>query len=214
MRSSTTVLAQPQARAVLLARLTLVGIALYVVLDIVAQLLPPHYSPISQAESNLAVGPYGAVMTVNFLLRGALSFALLAALVAITTPGARSALGYVCFGVWSAGAIVLAFFPTDVVASQHTVHGTVHLVAAALAFLGVGVGAILISLAMSADPLLRSLRPRALTIAVLAAVVVVAVVLGIGARNDFGLVERIFIGLALLWMAVVAAHIQSLPRGG
>jgi len=29
------------------------GIALYVVLDVIAQILPPHYNPISQAESDL-----------------------------------------------------------------------------------------------------------------------------------------------------------------
>src|SRR5579863_892184 len=89
-------------RVTLLARLTLAGIALYIVLDIVAQLLPPHYNPITQAESDLAVGPYGAVMTVNFLLRGLLSFALLAALVAATAPQARSPIGYALLGVWSA----------------------------------------------------------------------------------------------------------------
>lgn len=42
-----------------LALATIVGIALYVVIDVITQLLPPHYNPISQAESNLAVGPYG-----------------------------------------------------------------------------------------------------------------------------------------------------------
>ena len=39
----------------------------------VAQLLPPHYSPISQAESDLAVGKFGFIMTINFLNRGVLS---------------------------------------------------------------------------------------------------------------------------------------------
>ncbi|HEY7356765.1 MAG TPA: DUF998 domain-containing protein, partial [Ktedonobacterales bacterium] len=51
-----------------LALLTIVGIALYVVLDVIAQLLPPHYNPISQAESDLAVGPYGWIMAINFVL--------------------------------------------------------------------------------------------------------------------------------------------------
>ena len=45
-------------------------IVLYIVLDAIAQALPPHYSPISQAESLLAVGPYGYIMTINFLNRG------------------------------------------------------------------------------------------------------------------------------------------------
>jgi len=41
--------------------LTIVGIVFYVILDVIAQLLPPHYSAHSQAESDLAVGPYGLV---------------------------------------------------------------------------------------------------------------------------------------------------------
>jgi len=49
------------------------GIVLYLILDVVAQLLPPHYSPITQAESDLAVGKYGFIMTINFLNRGVLS---------------------------------------------------------------------------------------------------------------------------------------------
>jgi hypothetical protein len=32
-------------------------VALYVLIDIVLQLLPPHYSVVSDAESDLAVGP-------------------------------------------------------------------------------------------------------------------------------------------------------------
>ncbi len=53
------------------------GIILYLILDIVAQLLPPHYNPISQAESDLAVGSFGYIMTINFLNRGILSIIFL-----------------------------------------------------------------------------------------------------------------------------------------
>lgn len=49
-------------------------IILYAVLDVIAQSLPPHYSPISQAESDLAVGRFGFIMTLNFLNRGVLSY--------------------------------------------------------------------------------------------------------------------------------------------
>jgi hypothetical membrane protein len=54
--------------------------ALYVALDIIAQALPPHYSPISQAESDLAVRPYGYVMSINFIVRGLLSLTAVLAL--------------------------------------------------------------------------------------------------------------------------------------
>ena len=56
-------------RARIFGALTIAGIALYLVLDVVAQMLPPHYSPVRQAESDLAVGPYGYVMTINFVVR-------------------------------------------------------------------------------------------------------------------------------------------------
>jgi hypothetical membrane protein len=49
------------------------AIVLYVVLDAIAPSLPPHYSLIKDAKSDLAVGPYGYVMAINFLNRGALS---------------------------------------------------------------------------------------------------------------------------------------------
>jgi hypothetical membrane protein len=55
---------------------TIVGVILYVVLDAVVQMLPPPYSPISHAESDLAVGPYGYIMAINFANRGILSFYL------------------------------------------------------------------------------------------------------------------------------------------
>ena len=53
--------------------LTIIGVVLYLVLDIIAQLLPPHYNFITHAESDLAVGPYGYIMAVYFLIRGLFS---------------------------------------------------------------------------------------------------------------------------------------------
>ena len=50
---------QKQQRAILAFTITIVGIVVYALLNVIAQLLPPHYSPITQAISDLAVGPYG-----------------------------------------------------------------------------------------------------------------------------------------------------------
>jgi hypothetical membrane protein len=75
------------------------GIFLYAMLDIVAQLLPPHYSPIHQAESDLAVGPYGIIMRLNFLVRAALSLLVVSAL-APALRQARPRWGLVLFSIW------------------------------------------------------------------------------------------------------------------
>ena len=47
------------SRLHLLLGTVMVCIVLSVLLEVIVQLLPPHYNPLSQSESDLAVGPYG-----------------------------------------------------------------------------------------------------------------------------------------------------------
>jgi hypothetical membrane protein len=194
---------------------TVVGIAVYVVLDIVAQLLPPHYSPVRQAESDLGVGPYGWVMDVNFVVRGILSLALVYGLALAWPSGSKlPRVSLALIGAWAVGAFVLAVSPTDV-SGPATVHGTVHLITAALAFLCVAVGVLGVSYAMPEQPPWSTIRPYARALAVLTAVALLVLFLATGLprveRAAYGLVERVFLGFALLWMLFVA--VQLLRHG-
>jgi hypothetical membrane protein len=189
-------------------------VALYVVLDAVAQVLPPHYSPISQAESDLAVGSFGYVMTVNFLNRGVLSLEFLFAFAGTVRLAGGSVKKYqgglMLLGAWSVGAILLAAFPTDVPPTPVSWHGAIHLIVAIVAFIAGGFGALLVSLRMSGDQAFRRVRRVALPIGVLAAVLCLVelslpfiaphVSTGYG-----GLAERLFLGSVLLWVAAVSA---------
>lgn len=195
-----------------LGALTIAGIVLYLALDVLAQLLPPHYSPVRQVESDLAVGPYGYLMTINFVLRGVLSLALVAGLMRGVAAQARSTVGIVLIGVWAVGAFLLALFPTDV-NSRLTVHGGIHLLVALVAFCAVALGALLVSLRIGADPRWTSLRPYLLVCAVATLVALLAELVGVRASEAFGiggLIERIFLGLALLWMLLVAIRLVRL----
>ena len=194
--------------------LAVVGVVLYVVLDVVAQLLPPHYSPISQAESDLAVGPYGYVMTVNFVVRGLLSFAFLVGVVGATQLGRTARVGLALLGIWGAGAFVLAAFPTDV-GTVVTVHGTIHNLTAAVAFTGGAFGALFLSLHFHAEERLRRIETVARLLAVLAVVMYFVTLGALFIRrlsHVFGLVERVFIGLVLLWILVVALRLLLSDR--
>jgi len=202
-----------QRHAALLARLTIAGTLLYVVLDVIAQVLPPHYSPISQAESDLAVGPYGYVMTINFVIRGLLGLAVLWALVESAAKEGVSRFGLITVGIWSVGALLLALFPTDLAGQTPTLHGILHLTIALLAFLGGAIGELLLSLSFGRVQWLRSLKRLGVVISVLA--IIALLLLGSAARvhalqNVGGLIERLFIGLVLLWMLVVALGISTL----
>lgn len=189
-------------RRALLA-LVIAGIALYLILDIVAQALPPHYDPISQAESLLAVGPYGYVMTVNFVVRGALSLLFVAAYARGVPRASQSRAGLILLGVWGVGALLLAAFPTNAPYARPTVHGTVHLVVALVAFVCGPLGELLLALRRRAAVPARVSQAVLIGVAIAALVAAALVILGAPAVTNagiWGLLERVLIGLVLLWM--------------
>ncbi len=204
---------RPSSRTLYIAAIA--GIILYVLLDTIAQLLPPHYSPISQAESDLAVGPFGYVMTVNFLNRGLLSFAFILAFAGTVAESGGSAskfrAGLALLGVWSAGAILLAIFPTDVPTTPVHLHGVIHLFVAIIAFLGGAFGALLVSLRMGLVPRLRGVSRAALILAVLSVLLCLVDLLAPsfapGATANYGgLIERLFLGSVLAWILLVSGY--------
>ena len=200
------------------------GIILYVILDALAQSLPPHYSPISQAESDLAVGQYGYVMTLNFINRGVLSLSFLFGLVltvySMDAANLRFRRGAYAFAVWAVGALLLAAFPTDVPATPVSWHGAVHLLVAIAAFLGGAFGSLYISLGMVGNDLLARVRSIALPLAALSVVLCLVelfggfVAPGLSAHYG-GLLERLFLGSVLLWMGIVSARMLMVapPKG-
>jgi len=196
--------------------IVIAALVLYVVLDAVAQSLPPYYSPIKDAESDLAVGPYGYIMAINFLNRGILALVFLYALsktvkADLGTVGSFRAGMYV-FGVWAVGAILLAFFPTDVPPTPVSWHGAIHLIVAALAFLGGSFGALMLSLQFTRSDALRNVKTPALVVAALS---VLLLFVGFGTLNGpiGGLTERIFLGSVLLWQLVVSLHLARRRSG-
>jgi len=188
---------------------------LYVLLDALAQALPPHYSVIKDAESDLAVGPYGYVMAVNFVNRAVFSLVFLYALSTtakagggLTTPGTerRFKAGLYVLGVWGVGSLLLAFFPTDVPATPISWHGAVHLVVAAVAFLGGAAGAVLLSSSFGNSPVLQFAKRTSFPISVLC---LILLLIGFGTISGpiGGLTERLFLGSVLLWEAVVSLNL-------
>jgi hypothetical protein len=205
--------------------IALIGVILYVALDAVAQLLPPHYSPISQAESDLAVGMFSYIMTLNFLNRGVLSVFFITALIGtIRLQGGSFSQyrgGFYLLGVWSIGALLLAAFPTDVPSTPVSWHGAIHLVVAIIAFLAGGFGTLMISLRMTGDRLTQGVRRFALPIGVLTVILCLLELLEPFiaphfASNFGGLVERVFLGTVLLWMSSISVHMlryRDVPAG-
>ncbi|HXQ49393.1 MAG TPA: DUF998 domain-containing protein [Thermoplasmata archaeon] len=196
------------------------GILLYIVLDVLAQLLPPHYSPITQAESDLAVGPFGVVMTLNFVDRGVLSIVFVYALVGTVRRERRGwaplRSGVAFLSIWTVGAFLLAVFPTDVPNLPLSGHGAIHLVAALLAFFGGAVGVFALADHFGESESLRPAKGFALPFAILVVVLfVVEITAGFAvpriADQYRGLTERLFLGSVLAWIFAISVYLVRRP---
>src|ERR1039457_2755920 len=130
--------------AVALVRFAILGIVVYVALDVALVFLRPHFSVLHNAESDYgSAGSYAWVMDLNFLLRGAFSLALARAL--MLAGGGRERTASVAHGgliVWALASGALAFFPDDPVGTATHGLGKVHLALAFIAFTAVIVGTI------------------------------------------------------------------------
>jgi hypothetical protein len=199
-------------------------VVLYAALDIVAQLLPPHYSAITQAESDLAVGPYGGIMTANFVVRGVLTLLFLFGFARTVEAEGGSwrtyGRGFAAFLVWGVGAFLLAAFPTDVPSTPVSWHGAIHLVVAIVAFLGGALGTYWLATRFGESPSLRPARAWAKALSILCLVLVAVELLGgmLIARlsgDVGGLLERLFLGSVLLWLFLVAIFLaRTRPTSG
>jgi hypothetical membrane protein len=194
--------------AKVLAWSALAGVGGYVAIDVLLAFLRPSYSLIYNAESDYGRGPWYWVMDLNFLLRCALSLALVAALARTArtaSPDGRARAGRILLVIWAVCSGLLAFFADDLEGQPVHLSGGVHLLLAFIAFPCVAVGTILISSSLWSDPAWHS--ARVVLLCVSAAGAAAFLLLGAAAGHKHapgGLYERIFLGLELFWIALAA----------
>ena len=183
---------------------TIIGIVLYLVLDIIAQLLPPHYNFITQAESDLAVGQYGYVMAINFLIRGLFSLLFIIGLIiTFNSEKSRYRAGLILLGIWTVGAFILAFFPADII-PPYSIHGMIHGVTAIAVFLGGSLGILILTIRMRMDNKFTEIIKYLLPLSIIS---VISLALSPILVQIFGLIERIFLASILIWILIISIHL-------
>jgi len=213
----TSAVAEPRQhegvrRAEPLAWFGLAGIVVYVLIDVLLKFLRPDYSLLYNAESDYGRGPWFWVMDLNFLLRCALSLAVVLAIARSARLTGLLRGGLTLLAIWAIASGLLAFFADDIEGTPQQGSGVVHLILAFVAFLAVTVGAILVSFGLRAEESWRSSVPALLTVSILGAIALLVLGHATGHRHaPGGLYERIFLALELLWFALAA--IQVLRRG-
>jgi len=194
------------------------GLTGFILLTLLLQLAPPHYSLVSQAVSDLGVGPFGWLMAVGLSVSGLSILAFVAGTILIARS--RPWAGLLCLAIWGCAAFSIGFFPTDIIdahgypgtaaafANSTTSHGRTHLTIAAISFLSMVVGLITATIGFRREPRLKSIWLILLTLAV-AVAAGLFLIDPIGVRGYFGLIERAVSTLGFGWVILVA---RSLGR--
>jgi hypothetical membrane protein len=193
-----------------LAWSVLAGVIVYIGIDVLLAFLRPGYSLLYNAESDYGRGPWYWVMDANFLLRCALSLALVAALAQVIRPGAGARAGLTLLTVWAACSGLLAFFADDPKGTPVSGSGIIHVVLALIAFTCVTIGTIVLSGSLRSEPAWRRAATPLLLVSLAGAAALL--LLGTAAKHPNapgGLYERIFLGLQLLWIALAAGCIAA-----
>lgn len=202
-----------------LATAAMAGVVLYVLVDVVLQILPPNYDPIREAESNLAVGPFGWIMNINFLARAVTTLCAVGAIRLVGPPSRLRTTGLILLLFGGAASAIIAFFPIDVdVAAPYTFAGAVHIIVATAGFIAALFGVTVLTLWLRRTRLL-SITLVATVFAAIAAVggvwlAVATTATDTIAPQTLGLSERLCLVGILGWTFVVCAAIRRLsaPR--
>jgi hypothetical membrane protein len=201
-----------RSRASTLGWFTVAGVIAYVCVDVLLRFLRPGYSLLYNAESDYGRGPWYWVMDLNFLLRGAVSFAIVIAFRSTARLDDRGRGGLVLIAMWAACSALLAFFADDLEGRPLTGSGIVHLALALVAFVCVVVGTILVSSNLMSDTSRRSVAVALLALSVAGAAAFLLLGTALGHKHaPGGLYERIFLGLELAWIAVAGWHVARQP---
>jgi hypothetical membrane protein len=199
-----------------LAKAAIAGILIYVAIDVALVFLRPQFGVLHNAESDYgSKGSYAWLMDLNFLLRCALSLAVVRAIALVVRGGGRLRAGLAFLALWAVTSGLLAFFPDDPLGTKTHGLAKVHLALAALAFIAVVVGTRLVTRAVWRDPVWR---PIGGPLALLSWGALIPILLLGHAHfrpNSLGgLYEKIFLGVELAWFFVVAAWVIARVEPG
>ena len=185
-------------------------VVLYMLIDVVLQFLPPHYSVVSDAESDLAVGPFGWAMNLNFLARAVMSGCVVVA-VALTAPASRlRRFGSVLLALAGLCSAALVLFPADVNRAgdfgmtPRTTVGLVHVLFATSGFL-----IVLAAMALLTRWIGRPRRVIVFFVVALAGAILLAASL-VALPQVVGLAERLCLVGILGWAFTLCLEVRQL----
>jgi len=189
-----------------------IGCILYAALALLLMhVLRPDFAPASHMISDYAVGPYGWVMQSVFVGLSAGCIMLVVGLARSGPTSIAARLGIVLLAVASIGLIVSAIFPTDLQGAPSTESGHIHTLSFFVNVASIILAIILLTVSCGSDLRWRSYRRISLILFSLVVLAFVLQFLTLRKGAPYGLANRLFIAVLLVWIIVTANRLRTLP---
>ena len=197
----------------------MIGAFLFVAIFTLEGWLRPGYQPLATYVSALSLGPRGWIQIANFIIFGALLFVFTRG-VASQFPGGRAArsglilLTLIALCYLFSGPFVMD--PTCTPFSQVTVHGTIHGILGAIAFMLMPVSCFVYARVFNLEPKWHSLRGWTLILGTISATALV--LLTIASKfpqmqvifvDWLGLIQRALIIPFMIWVFLFALELYK-----
>jgi hypothetical membrane protein len=182
----------------------------FIVGMIVVQLKYPNYSLTQNYISDLggAKSPWALGFDASVILLGVCAiFGILLVWSAFDESRSRR-VGLTLIVIGGIGAIGVGVFPE----TTPVLGGFMHEIVSFIAFVGAGLGLIVVSFAMTRGPRWYLSRPFTLVCGVVTVVAIVLFAAGVYAGLGPGGMERLIVAPILLWAIVEGIHLARLPR--
>ncbi len=207
----------------LIAMISLIGLAYFVVIIIIMHKLRPDYNPRSRYISEYAVGKYGQLAASSFVIYGLAILGIYLCLLTVLLVRAESNIGLTLMAVWGVAVVITGFFKVDFKDKPMSLRGTVHSIASAIGVAASTIGLIVLSFNFSLNESTQSIAFVAQMIAIVASILAVLLFLGLlgdmvlkynnnnnmpsillSLHNLTGLTERWLVGISVVWIMLAA----------
>jgi hypothetical protein len=192
---------------VVLAIICMVGVALFWVILFIAQSLTPGYDPIRQSLSDLTLGPYYWLVTIDYVILALVAMAMGFGLYLCMPNKSGLRIVAVLFGIMALGEIISAVFKVDLVKSPLSTHALIHQIGATAVAIGFPLAGLFLLPSLKAEQRWKGLANYTFAVAVSMLILEIireALLPTTWLNPWFGLYEKVLLANSLVWIEVMA----------
>ena len=193
------------------AYIALSSVIYYAAAIITLHILRPDFDPKYRYLSEYVNGPYGALMTSTFFVLSLGSLALLFGLWRSVSSKIRFAPGMLLWLAWACAVFFAGVYPSDLQGAPATSNGQLHNQMGMIAFPCATLALPLLSLPLRWEKKWQSVWAPAVLLS-FSVIISFFALDRLGEMQRAGLDQRIFLGLTLIWMWILARKILAIER--